>query len=227
MDLDGASFVTLDPASLDLEKLFRDRDMFDTADDWSDAGFKILRASDNKITVASHKSVDGYLFKKYVSSGKRDSQEDQLENYECRIAGARKLRALIDKHNLQHVVVPDKWLRELPRDFNEHKRPSHMLIVERLNILDANESERKYARIDEAVLRDLCIVLHAFRGLDSTAKNVPFTQDGKIAFIDTEHWDRHSKRKSKQREFLKYIGDHLSSDRRKFAKKTLEELEDD
>jgi hypothetical protein len=56
---------------------------------------------------------------------------------------------------------------------------------------------------------------------------VPFTKDGKIAFIDTEHWDRHGDRKkSQQRPFLKYIGEYLSSDRMKFAKKMWSKLDD-
>jgi hypothetical protein len=214
--------MALDPDLI--KKLFVDPDMFDSADAWSEAGFKIVRSSENKICVASHKLAEGYLFKKYVNSGKRDSLKDQLDNYETRIEGARKLRDLIDEQHLRHVVVPRKWLRELPSNFGSRKQPAHILVVERLDLLDADASEREYGRIDADALRELCIVLHAFRGLDSTAKNVPFTTDGKIAFIDTEHWDRHSG-KSKQRKFLRYIEAHLSSDRRGLAKKLWNSLE--
>jgi hypothetical protein len=218
--------VPFDPATFDLGDLFRDPDMFDSADDWGEAGFKILRESDNKICVASHKAADGYLFKKYVSSGKRDALDDQLQNYETRIEGARRLRAFIAERRLQYVVAPRKWLRELPPNFGSRKQPAHILVVDRLDLLAADEAEEQYGRINEAVLRDLCVTLHAFRGLDSTAKNVPFTRDGKVAFIDTEHWNRHSdSKRSKQRPFLKYLGEHLSGDSRKIVKKTLEQLD--
>lgn len=218
--------MAFDPASSDLKKLFRDPDMFDSADDWSDAGFEIVRASDNKICVASHESADGYLFKKYVASGKRDDLKDQLDNYQTRIEGADRLRDLIGRERLRNVVVPRKWLRELPSDFGSRKQPSHVLVVERLDVLGADESERRYGRIDEGTLRDLCVALHSFRGLDSTSKNVPFTADGRIAFIDTEHWDRHSDRtKSYQRRFLKYLGEHLSKDRLRFARQMWSRLE--
>jgi hypothetical protein len=199
--------------------------MFESADDWADEGFEILRASDNKITVASHRSVPGYLFKKYVSSGKRASQEDQLDNYQTRLEGARLLRGLIDDKKLKHVVVPGKWLRTLPEEFGSRREPSHILVVERLDLLDADESEQAYRRIDESVLRDLCVALYAFRGLDSTAKNLPHTTDGKVAFVDTEHWNRHSDRKkSRQRPWLKYLSEHLSRSSMKFANAVRDQL---
>jgi hypothetical protein len=210
--------MAFDPATFDLGHLFRDPDMFDTSESWAEEGFQILRASDNKITVASHKSVPGYLFKKYVTSGKREALDDQLENYEKRIEGARGLRKLIADKNLRHVVVPNKWIRELPREFGTRNHASHIMVVEQIDLLDGDESEREYGRIREDVLRDLCTALYAFRGLDSTAKNVPFTTDGRVAFIDTEHWNRHSDAR-KHRRFLKYLGEHLSSDRRKLAQK--------
>jgi hypothetical protein len=212
--------VPFDPASSDLGNLFRDPDMFDSADDWRDEDFKILRASENKICVASHKTVEGYLFKKYVNAGKRESSQDQLNNYTTRIDGARRLRRFIDEQHLQHVVVPRKWLRTLPRRFD-----AHILVVDRLDIQDDEASERQYGHINEAVLRELCVVLHAFRGLDSTAKNMPFTRDGKIAFIDTEHWNRHSKARSVKRKFLKHVGEHLSSGSRSIAQEMWEKLD--
>jgi hypothetical protein len=202
-----------DPATLDLDLLLGDRHMFDTADHWHAAGFKLIRASENKICVASHPSVDGYLFKKYVDAGKRRDPADQLANYVRRVEGSRKIQSLIEREGLRHVVVPKKWIRVLPPRF----RGGHVLVVDRLDLLDGGETEQQYRRIDEDVLRDLCVVLRAFRGLDSTVKNMPFTRRGQVAFVDTEHWDRHSD--GGGRAFLKYVGDYLPSDRWKLAKK--------
>ena len=209
--------MSFDPRSSDLSKLFRDRGMFDTADDWHDSGFKILRESENKICVASHPAADGYLFKKYVNAGKREDPDDQLKNYKTRVEGARRVRALIADRGLRNVAVPAKWIRELPSRFG-----SHILIVERFDLLDDSESRRAYHRIDEGTLRDLCTVLYAFRGLDSTPKNVPITRDGKGAFIDTEHWNRHMGKS--RRPFLKYIREYLESDMRDRADRIFREL---
>lgn len=213
--------MAIDPTTLDLDRLFRDRHMFDTADHWRDAGFKLLRASENKICVAAHSSVDGLLFKKYVDAGKRRDPANQLANYERRVAGARRLRALIDDRQLRHVVVPRKWILPLPSRFG---RDAHVLVVERFDLLDEGEIERQYRGIAEEVLRELCAVLHVFRGLDSTVKNMPFTERGQVAFVDTEHWDRHLGDRS-GRTFLKYVGDYLSSDRWKLARKLRDKLD--
>lgn len=209
-----------DPATLDFDQLFGDRLMFRSADHWDAAGFKILRSSENKICVASHPAVDGLLFKKYVDAGKRRDPADQLANYARRVEGARRIRSLIDDQHLRNVVVPKKWIRQLPSRFGSE---AHVLVVERLDLLDGVTTEDRYRSIDEDVLRDLCIVLHAFRGLDSTAKNLPFTSRGQVAFVDTEHWDRHAGKD--KREFLKYVGDYLPRDRWKLAKKMRDRLD--
>jgi len=64
-------------------------------------------------------------------------------------------------------------------------------------------------------------VLFHFRGMDSSSQNVPILMDGRIAFIDTEHWDR-----SNNKSYLRQIGAHLSSDRRKLAKTIFDRLEE-
>jgi hypothetical protein len=217
------SIVAFDPRSLDLEELFVDPDMFESRDAFRDAGFEVFkRSSDNTIMVASHPSAKGYLFKKYYD---KISLKEQLENYEQRLEGVRRLKALIDAQHLEHIAVPKKWLYELPSEFASHKHASYVLIVERFSLLDDKETKRAYARIDKDVLRELCIVCFAFTGLDSSAGNVPFTEDGQIAFIDTEHWERHSKRENKK-PYLRHIHKYLSEERMSFANKIFEELED-
>lgn len=212
--------MTFDPKSLDLAKLFVDPKMFDSRDKFRAAGFKVFeRSNDDKIMVASHEDAKGYLFKKYSAS---TSMEAQLENHEKRVKGARKVQELIEADHLEHVVVPQKYLHELPREFSR-KGPSHVLIVERLSLMSTDDSKKQYRRISEDVLRDLCTVFFSFPGLDSVVDNVPFTKDGKIAFIDTEHWERRrSKWKEGSRPHMRHID--LSRDREKFAKKVFKKL---
>ena len=165
--------------------------------------------------VAGHPSAPGYLFKKYADDV---PSQEQISNYEARIKGAEKLAALIRREDLQHVVVPRKYLHELPRSFGKSSR---VLIVERLDIVGRDESERRYRDVDEPVLRDLLRVLVEFPGLDSNSKNVQFTHEGKIAFVDLENWKRPD-RKTVQ---LKSIGQYLSKEKLKLARRILEELE--
>lgn len=204
----------LDPASIDLRTLFRDEDMFDSRGSWSEAGFVVIeRANDTKIMVARHPAVPGLLFKKYTNAV---DEKDQARNYARRVEGAQRLRAFVSDRRLLHIVVPRKWILELPRPFK-----ARVLVAEQLDLLDDGETKAAYLSIDPEVLRDLCVVLFHFRGMDSIAKNLPFTRDGRIGLIDTEHWDR-STRKS----YLHRVGEHLTKDRRALSKKILSQLED-
>ena len=157
--------------------------------------------------VARHASVPGWLFKKYSST----VSVDQCKNYDARVEGADRLRTFIAKHELKHVVVPDKQILDLPAN---HGRCEHVLLVEQLDLVSVSESERLYRTIADALLRELCLVLFHFRGLDSIIDNVPFTTGGKLAFIDTEHWYG-----GRRRPYLRYIRRCLSTENRRRAKR--------
>ena len=207
--------MAFDPKSIDLDGIFADPDMFDSRRAWRRAGFDVLDpAKDTECMVAAHRSAPGYLFKKYTNDVPR---KEQKKNFAARNEGAERLAKFIRREGLQHVVAPKKHLHELPRSFDK----SRVLIVERLDVVGADASERRYRDVADNVLRDLLRALVAFPGLDSNSKNVQFTRGGKIAFVDLENWD-HPDRDEVQ---LKSIGNYLSKDRFKRARKILDELE--
>jgi hypothetical protein len=190
--------------------------MFDSREHFRAAGFEVSRFG--KIMVGGHPAAEGLLFKKYPRGV---SLRDQLENYECRVEGADRLRAFIEEHRLRHVVVPRKWILELSREFSSRSSRSYVLVVERLDLLDEKDSRRAYRHIDEALLRELCLVVHEFRGLDSVVKNVPFTRQGQVAFVDTEHWNRRRRRKNGP---LRHLRGYLSHKRARRADEILDDL---
>ena len=203
------------PASLNFTALFVDPSMFDSRRNWRRAGFDVLdTANDNECMVAGHPSAPGYLFKKYAN----DNSENANENYAARLKGSCRLAEFVRREGLRHIVVPQKHLHELPSRFGKAAR---LLVVERLDVLGRSESKRRYGDIAEPVLRDLLVVLDEFKGLDSNIKNVPFTRDGRIAFIDLEHWDR---RRDRDEVKLKQIGRYLSKRSWKLARKILDDL---
>ena len=58
------------------------------------------------------------------------------------------------------------------------------------------------------LLRDLCTVLFKFRGLDFTPRNVPFTRDHKIAYIDTEYLKLNTRKPGRRRRYYaRHTGD--------------------
>ncbi|HSX22550.1 MAG TPA: hypothetical protein VLE97_07240 [Gaiellaceae bacterium] len=208
--------MTFEPTALPLETLFTDPSMFDSRKAWRRAGFDVFDPSkDTEVMVAAHPSAPGYLFKKYTDDV---STTEQRNNYAARIEGAGRLRRFIEREQLANIVVPHKYLHELPKEIFGKK--SLLLVVERLNLVGRDASEDRYKNITEPVLRELLRVIVKFRGLDSNSKNIQFTEGGKIAFIDLENWDQADRKAT----WLKSIGTYLSKDRRTLATKILAEL---
>lgn len=204
--------MTADPRSLSAQLigLFHDPDMLASRRRWQAAGFDVTgEGRESSIMVASHPSVPDYLFKRY--SDEEVSPKKQLENYQRRIEGAVRLRHFISSQRLSRIVVPVKFLHALPPSFAREGRPTHVLVVERMDLLDSSSTKRLYRDMSDEDLRQLCTVLLAFKGLDSGTRNVPFTSTGQIAFIDTERWNESRK------DFLHRIRKYLSPDQQRFA----------
>ena len=207
---------------LDYEGLFHDPRMFNSRSTFIAAGFDVMKqAAPHNIMVGRHPSVDRYLFKKYNRDVPLDEQE---ENYHKRQRGAEKIQHVIDKYRMHRLAVPKKWIYELPDEFAERRQDSYVLIAERMDILSVDESARRYRTIDTATLDELCIMLFHFKGFDSAIHNLRFTTDGKIAFIDTESWDRSPRRDAR---VMRRIIEELPRDLTKRVERMFKKLEDD
>lgn len=193
-----------------LPRLFFNKKMFDSVDRFEDAGFKIIPHAPHKMMVGSHKEAPRYLFKKYNND--HDGSE-QLLNYMRRIEGARMLRSFIEQRRFTTVVAPRKWLYELPSAFPER----YLVVIEKMDLLSKDATDRSYKRIGKEQMRELAVILYYFRGLNSTTANLPFTEDGKIAFIDTERW-------ANNKDFLRHVGMRLRASRRDLAKALYDDL---
>jgi hypothetical protein len=193
-----------------LPELFTDPKMFGSFRRFSEAGFSLVDHAPHKMMTGRHKRTKGYLFKKYNNDR---SADEQLRNYMHRIEGAKLIRRFIAEQGFTRVTAPRKWLYELPESFPAR----YLLVVEKMDLVSQMDTARRYARIKEDQLRELATMLYYFRGLNSWIANLPYTDDGQIAFIDTERW-HHDK------DLLRKIGDHLSYDRQKQAKALFKKL---
>lgn len=207
---------------LDYEDLFRDPRMFDSKRELVAAGFKVKQVRDDSIMVGEHPTVPDYLFKKFSNDvGRRE----QRNNYKMRVDGADTIRRVIDRHRLDRLVVPHKWIYELPSDFSKKGRCAELLIVERMHLLDMDETVRRYRAIDKKTLEQLCRVLHAFTGFDAAIHNLRFTSDGQIAFFDTESWDR-SPRRPPIRVFRRLV-EEFTRESKKIVERMFDQLDDE
>ncbi len=210
------------PLQKKLNKLFNNPKLFQSPQQMKQAGFEIINNLHRGLMVASHPSIKNYLIKKFQD---HIPQDKQLNNYLKRINGARALNHFIKANHLQHIVVPQKWLYRLPKRFSDSKtgKNSYVLIVEQLDICEGGKDPngdlaKRYYNMDLSILKELCITVYYFRGLDSMLHNMPFTHQNQIAFIDTERWDW------KREGYLKQAMPFLSKDRQEYALREFEGL---
>lgn len=141
----------------------------------------------DKVYVVKHPNLKGYLIKAYL--------DDQLYMDDIalvnRIIGAEALRDAIHAYGYQSLFkVPHKWLYPLPAIPHAPSgllQKNFILIVEDMLIVNKQENNKKYYSISENELLPLFILINSLGLADSIyIKNIPFSKDGKIAFVDLE-----------------------------------------
>ena len=172
------------PLHITLDRLFSDPTIISSREELEMAGFKLLPDNNRGLAVATHPELKNHLIKLFINNIPHDLQ---VQNYVSRIEGSRALREFIATRRLKHIVTPKKWLYRLPEN---ELGITYVLVAEKINIINRTQTKAAYSTIAPVVLKELCEVVTKFRGLDSVIKNMPFTSDGKIAFIHTEKWKR-------------------------------------
>ncbi|CUI16617.1 conserved putative secreted protein [Candidatus Protochlamydia naegleriophila] len=206
-----------------LSILFSNPNMFKSSSHFRKAGFHVIRGH-RKLMVGGHPHVPDYLFKKFPNSM---PQAKQLENFLKRQKGAQVLRNYILTHNYKYLVIPQKWLIKLPRSFSQgDKDRSYVLVVDNMDIhRDYNDPNgicrQLYYNMSVEMLTELCTILHAVGGCDAFPRNQPFTKEGKIAFVDTEHVGK------MKGHFLKHIVPALNEELQAYAIALWNKLEDE
>ena len=213
------------PSEINLDKLFYKESLFDSVDKLREGGFQIVRGSSKgRVSVAGHQSVPGYLFKKFLRDVSH-SYEKQLGSYERRIRGARDLKTHLEALDIHSIVVPRKWLCELPSRFSSGGKPEYVVVVEKCDFLDHDKSKQCYRAIAKDTLKDLCTIFFTFKHIDFSSRNMPFTTEGKIAFIDTGYLTRIAEDLTFRRKNYKKNVDKLFTDEsRRFAKSLWDEF---
>jgi len=177
---------------------------FDSKNAVRDGGFIPMKRAHRGMLTMYHPNAEGLLIKKFMTDS--SSAEEERDNFIRRIEGARRLQALIKKHKLKTIVVPEKWLIPLEEEGR------YALIVQKMDLLTEKQSVQKYQKISKPMLGELCLVLNHLRGLDSRIHNMPFTRQNQIAFIDTERWEQF------RPEFLNHAMKLLSPQNQQYAK---------
>lgn len=182
------------PIKRKLDTLFSEARVTLSLKSLQEAGFK--KARPNPIThliVTTHPEMPGYVFKIYLDAQRYYKDLPEHEIWLMRIEGAEKVRQILDEEGLHdRFKVPQKWIYPLP---HEPKPPTgylekfYILVAEDMDILSKEENEAVWASdvVTQELLNQLSMVLKE-AGLADGAKpdNIPFSKDGRIAFVDTQ-----------------------------------------
>lgn len=154
------------------------------------AGF-LLIAPDKKIVVARHYKLRGFLIKAFLEHSSKDetAELDEALNWKTRCEGAKILEESIVRHGFENIFkVPKKWIYLLPSAQTGCERRNFILLVEDMYVLPRHKNKKAYKeKMDPSKLEPLFILIKEHLLFDSLhPSNVPFCEDGKLAFIDTE-----------------------------------------
>lgn len=216
------------PPEVDLDALFQKASIFDSVEKLRDAGFRIVRGSENRVTVFGHASAPGYLFKKFLRTVEHP-HEKQLTSYQKRVRGARDLRTHLDALSIHSIVVPRKWLCELPPKVRRHGKSDYVVVVEKCGLLERDRIKKRYRALPKETVRDLCTIFFTFEGVDFSLRNWPFTTEGKIACIDTRCLKRITKDMSfRRKSYQKYVEKKaLTSKNQRYAMSLWDEIKEE
>lgn len=192
--LDGTPYLLPDdhPLKQSIKEIFLSSKILKNQTTFSRGGFTII--SDRKrngMKVVSHPKAPGYLFKFFLDSDQFFSYRRQRNNFIRRCQGAQLVQQQINEQNIQHFCVPAKWIVEIDE--------THIvLVVERINICSEKATKAAWkTQITPQALDELYLLLNTLPISRRLDENLPYTKEGKFAFIDTEA--RHKKFLSVQR----------------------------
>lgn len=155
------------------------------------AGFTIVfQQAKRGLVVARHPGLPGYLLKMYLDECSRT----EWPLWILRAKGARIIQQLLDKYYYNcFMKVPQKWIYPVS-NFDRPKADENtfpkdfILIVQDMKLatdkynLYCYKNNMTFARLDA-----LYTIINEGGLSDSHIKNIPFSVDRKIAFMDTEY----------------------------------------
>lgn len=180
-----------------LDRIFESGRPTASVEAMENAGFKIIPMHNKRKIVAHHKKLKGYVIKTYLDT--HHIKSDDWWVWVHRVKGARLIQECLDRHDYNAMIkVPKKWIYPLPSGggAGEALYPKEFILVaEDMDLADAAKNKVFYYTMGPTQMDALFVVLTENLLHDSIyVHNVPFSNDGRISFIDTEHFASKSRR---------------------------------
>lgn len=182
-----------------LDRIFRASRVVADRDSLIAAGFTLTPNQGLHVVVAFHNDIKGYLVKvvldkyDFNNEGKGEDWQQWIQ----RIEGEKIIRKGISDLGYKDIFkVPRQWIYPLPNgpqctDDEDYYPKSFIFIVEDMK-LESKEKNAKYYRRLEKWEMDAIFKITTKYGLSDCCNrnNLPLCKDGRLAFVDTETYNR-------------------------------------
>lgn len=144
----------------------------------------------NNILVAKNSNVKNYVFKLFLDS---QGVPHEWYHYIKRIEGSLAIGKMIASKGFEaSFKVPKKCLYLLPKAQTKREGSLFILVAEKIQLKSAEENRKKWksSKLNETFLKQVYTLINELGLIDSVyIDNIPFSKDGKVAFVDTEHYN--------------------------------------
>lgn len=105
-----------------------------------------------------------------------------------RVEIAERAQDCVKKYNLQHIVIPKKYLYHIPGRPFTFENDNWIVLAEKLSLMPIEKSKYKIVHETTVAMREEIDIIRKRAGFvtDFHEDNVVFTTDGKIAIVDFE-----------------------------------------
>ena len=185
------------PALEWFQELFSSQRVTDSQRSFQAAGFVSFKPNSKSRLIGYHPKQPDYVLKACSDQGKV-----RTKNLVLRMQLAWKMLAVIEKYQLKHIAIPEKWvfiLPEEPAPIDCHRRrKGFVLLTDRLPIIDEASTVRLFAQEStwtEEWIQELHIFFQHLGLSDFHFNNMRFTEDlQQLAFFDLEAEARNLRR---------------------------------
>ena len=171
-----------------LDNIFQDPTVLHDMESLTKAGFLVINSRKRvPMRIIKHPLVPGYLFKVFLEEETTPNTVDkQNKNFLFRCQAAETIRSILSSNRITNFVVPDKWLYLPPTNEMTDKR-RFVLVVTEMHILNEEESRMAWmTKITPQHLQEYLLIKERVPLSQTIPANIPYTQEGQFAFIDTE-----------------------------------------
>jgi hypothetical protein len=162
-------------------------------------GFVFTPIQGLHVVVAAHKKLKGYLVKVIVDKYEfnREGLEEDWVEWIKRIEGEKVVRKGIATLGYKDLFkVPRQWIYPLPNEPKPIEEPgyepkSFILIVEDMKLEDKKKNAKHYRQMEKWEMEAIYLITTECGMADCCNRNnLPLCKDGRLAFVDTEIYNR-------------------------------------